>query len=85
MAVITIVYRTTPTAQKRAPSSISFAQAVVAWAPRTWARLQASLTTRRTRRLLAGMDDRMLAVIGLSGSEAVQEAARPVWHAGLLR
>lgn len=80
MAVITIVFRATPHAEHSAPSP-----AHQGWFPRVWVRLQAALTLRRTRSLLRGMDDRMLADIGLNRSDAAREADRPLWHASLLR
>ena len=44
-----------------------------------WAALTAMVRARRTRRLLAEMDDRMLADIGLDRGQALAEAARPAW------
>lgn len=35
--------------------------------------------TARTRAILPMLDDRLLADIGVSRSEALQEAARPLW------
>ncbi len=43
-------------------------------------RLQASRAARRSRRLLAAMDDRHLADIGTSRSTAVWEESRPIWE-----
>ena len=47
--------------------------------PRLWARLAQAFEMRRTRRLLAEMDDRMLADIGMDRADASNEADRPVW------
>ena len=47
--------------------------------PGLWAWLAEVAETRRTRRLLAGMDDRMLSDIGLDHASARIEAARPIW------
>ena len=44
-----------------------------------WARLTLMAQARRTRRLLAEMDDRMLSDIGLSRADAHMEASRPAW------
>ncbi len=50
---------------------------------RVWAGLQQAFVIRRTRHLLAAMDDRMLSDIGVSRAEAGYEADRSVWDAGL--
>lgn len=50
-----------------------------------WAALAAMLHARRTRRLLAEMDDRMLADIGLDRGQALAEAARPAWDVAARR
>jgi uncharacterized protein YjiS (DUF1127 family) len=42
-------------------------------------RFRAMVQARQTRRLLARMDDRMLADIGLGRGDAMIEAARPMW------
>ena len=47
--------------------------------PGLWARLAQMVETRRTRRLLAEMDDRMLADVGLDRARARAEADRPAW------
>ncbi len=47
-----------------------------------WAALAEMRRARRTRRLLAEMDDRMLADIGIGRGEAVMEASRAPWDAG---
>lgn len=44
-----------------------------------WLRLQAMLRARQTRRMLAEMDDRALADIGLGRGDALEESARPMW------
>lgn len=44
-----------------------------------WVMLTAMVHARRTRRLLAEMDDRMLADIGLDRGQALAEASRPAW------
>lgn len=49
-----------------------------AWATLTGA-LGAMVRARQTRRLLAAMDDRTLADIGLGRGDAMTEAARPMW------
>jgi uncharacterized protein YjiS (DUF1127 family) len=46
---------------------------------RVWAVAGAMLEARRTRRLLAGMDGRLLADIGASRADAAMEANRPFW------
>ena len=47
--------------------------------PGLWARLAQAVEMRRTRHLLAEMDDRMLADIGMDRAGAHAEANRPVW------
>jgi uncharacterized protein YjiS (DUF1127 family) len=42
-------------------------------------RLLAMVQARRSRRVLARMDDHMLADIGLGRGDAMMEAARPMW------
>ncbi len=37
------------------------------------------LRARRTRRMLADMDDRLLADIGVGRGEALDESRRPMW------
>jgi uncharacterized protein YjiS (DUF1127 family) len=44
-----------------------------------WVMLTAMLRARRTRRLLAEMDDRMLADIGVDRGQAHMESARAFW------
>ncbi len=44
-----------------------------------WISIYAMLRARQTRRMLAAMDDRMLADIGLGRGDAQVEAARPMW------
>ena len=44
-----------------------------------WTALAVMVRTHQTRRLLAEMDDRMLADIGVSRGDASMEAARPMW------
>jgi uncharacterized protein YjiS (DUF1127 family) len=46
---------------------------------RVWTLAGAMLQARQTRRLLAEMDDRLLADIGLSRTNAAVEANRPFW------
>ena len=60
---------------------VHFAPRTAARAPvRTgWALLKAMLHAHRTRRLLAEMDDRMLADIGIDRGQAYMEAARTPW------
>lgn len=53
--------------------------------PSLKARLQAMWLAYRTRRLLATMDDRMLADIGIGRGDAQVEAARPMWRIETLR
>ncbi len=50
-----------------------------------WERLHAMALAWRTRRLLARMDDRMLADIGIGRGDAMMEAARPLWDIDTLR
>lgn len=50
-----------------------------------WALLKAMLHAHRTRRLLAEMDDRQLADIGIGRSQACTEAARAPWDLTLRR
>ena len=50
--------------------------------PGLWARLAEMAETRRTRRLLAEMDDHMLADIGMDRAGAHAEANRRVWDLG---
>lgn len=44
-----------------------------------WTTLRAMLAARQTRRLLAVMDDRTLADIGIGRGDAMVEASRPMW------
>ena len=44
-----------------------------------WQRARTITRVRTTRRILAEMDDRLLADIGVSRSEAIVEANRPFW------
>ncbi len=44
-----------------------------------WARMDAMIKARTTRRLLAEMEPHMLADIGVSRGDAAYEAARPFW------
>lgn len=50
-----------------------------------FAAVQAAMRVRATRRLLAEMEPRMLADIGVSRSKAMHEADRVFWDAGALR
>ncbi len=43
---------------------------------------QAMVRARATRRLLADMDDRLLADIGVGRGDAQHEAQRPMWELG---
>lgn len=45
----------------------------------TFARVRAALTARRQRRSLLALDDRMLADIGISRSQAYGEASRSLF------
>ncbi len=47
-----------------------------------WIALGEMAHARRTRRLLAEMDDRMLADIGIGRGEALMEASRAPWDLG---
>lgn len=47
-----------------------------------WAMLMEMRRARRTRRLLAEMDDRLLSDIGIGRGEALMEASRPPWDIG---
>jgi uncharacterized protein YjiS (DUF1127 family) len=101
MAVISVTFRTpAATAAKalgphagsgqgwapRVPfSSAGSSQGRPAQARGLWARIQEALDVRRTRRLLAAMDDRMLSDIGVSRTDAGQEAQRVLWDSDLLR
>ena len=51
-------------------------------AQRVLARLAAMRRARRTRRLLAEMDDRLLSDIGIGRGEALTEASRAPWDIG---
>lgn len=44
-----------------------------------WQTLQAMILAWRTRRLLAQLDDRTLADIGVGRGDALMEARRPLW------
>jgi uncharacterized protein YjiS (DUF1127 family) len=44
-----------------------------------WQRVRAALAERHARRLLAEMDDRMLADIGAARGDAVWESSRAIW------
>ncbi len=98
MAVITVTFRTQAataakalgphagSGQRWAPRApVGVRQGRPAWLRTAWDRIQRALVVRRTRRLLAGMDDRMLSDIGVSRAQAGYEAQRPVWDADLLR
>ena len=50
-----------------------------------WAAAREASRVRTTRRMLAEMDGRMLADIGVSRSDAEREAARPFWDGDLIR
>ena len=50
-----------------------------------WALLKAMLHTHHTRRLLAEMDDRQLADIGIDRGQAYMEATRAPWDLTLSR
>ena len=52
-------------------------------ARRTLPSLAAMWRAAATRRMLAGMDDRMLADIGIGRADAATEAARKPWDIGL--
>ena len=60
---------------------VQFAPRAASRAPvRTaWALVKAMLHAHRTRRLLAEMDDRLLADIGIDRGQAHMEAARAPW------
>ncbi len=49
---------------------------------RAWATFMEMRRARRTRRLLAEMDDRMLADIGIGRGDALMEASRAPWDIG---
>jgi len=62
--------RGSPRAAARMPRAmISFIDRLAAWVERG-----------RERRMLAGLDDRMLADIGISRAEAASEWAKPGWQ-----
>ncbi len=50
-----------------------------ATAVEVWSGMSAMLRARSSRRVLAQLDDRMLADIGVGRGEASTEAARPMW------
>ncbi len=50
-----------------------------------WAALMEMARARQTRRLLAEMDDRMLADIGIGRGDAMMEAGRAPWDLGSRR
>jgi len=50
-----------------------------------WTALAEMARARRTRRLLAEMDDRMLADIGIGRGDALMEASRAPWDIGSRR
>ncbi len=50
-----------------------------------WTALVQMARTRQTRRLLAEMDDRMLADIGIGRGDAMMEASRAPWDLGTRR
>ena len=50
-----------------------------------WTALGEMARARRTRRLLAEMDDRMLADIGIGRGDALMEASRAPWDLGSRR
>lgn len=43
------------------------------------ARLRAALARHESRQVLARMDDRLLADVGLTREQALREAAKPFW------
>lgn len=47
--------------------------------PGVWSWLARAVEARRTRQLLATMDDRMLSDIGMNRAGARTEAGRPAW------
>jgi len=50
-----------------------------------WTALAEMARARQTRRLLAEMDDRMLADIGIGRGDALMEASRAPWDVGSRR
>ena len=54
-------------------------------ARRVWAALSAMIETRRERAMLAEMDGRLLADIGVSRGDAHMEAGRAFWDVGSRR
>ncbi len=69
-------------------ASVTFLPAASRRAPlvrraRAW--LRAAMIARHTRRMLAEMDDRLLADIGASRADALYEASRPMWELSLRR
>jgi uncharacterized protein YjiS (DUF1127 family) len=63
--------------RRREPALVRAAFAIVLNGMRKFARL---LKNRRNARMLAGMDDRMLADIGLSRSDLRDAYAEPLWR-----
>jgi uncharacterized protein YjiS (DUF1127 family) len=63
--------------RRREPAVVRAAFAIVLNGMRKFARL---LKNRRNARMLAGMDDRMLADIGLSRSDLRDAYAQPLWR-----
>ena len=66
-------------AARSIPAYIRLVPARRAPKPSAWARLVQAVRAHHTRRLLAEMDDRMLADIGVNRAQAQTEASRPAW------
>ena len=62
---------------RREPAAVRFVFAIALNAMRKFARV---LKNRRRARMLAGMDDRMLADIGLNRSDLRDAYAQPLWR-----
>jgi uncharacterized protein YjiS (DUF1127 family) len=59
---------------------LSFSYAGASYAARGLGRLARALKNRRAANALAGLDDRMLADIGITRSDLRDAYAEPLWH-----
>ena len=59
---------------------LSFSYAGATYAARALGRLGRALKNRRAANVLAGLDDRMLADIGITRSDLRDAYAEPLWH-----
>lgn len=74
---MTAICSSQPIQRRREPALVRYAFAIALNGMRKFARI---LKNRRRARMLAGMDDRMLADIGLNRSDLRDAYAQPLWR-----